>query len=128
MASKKPKAASAAIDKTRVVHDGQEYTEVKEGLGRILIPVSANAATTEEDVQAEEDRQKVFYNPIQQFNRDLTVLAIKAYGEEIAAQRRKAAENKLNKKKRKRADNEETRPPETRKAGARCSHGWVGCY
>ncbi|KAK8052132.1 hypothetical protein PG993_003517 [Apiospora rasikravindrae] len=110
MASKKSEAASAAIDKTRVVHDGQEYTEVKEGLGRILIPVSANAATTEKDVQAEEDRQKVFYNPIQQFNRDLTVLAIKAYGEEIAARRRKTAENKLNKRKRKRADNEETGP------------------
>ncbi|KAK7927011.1 N2-N2-dimethylguanosine tRNA methyltransferase [Apiospora marii] len=110
MAPKKTEAASTAIDKTRVVHDGQEYTEVKEGLGRILIPASANAATTEKDVQAEEDRQKVFYNPIQQFNRDLTVLAIKAYGEEIAAKRRKVAETKLNKRKRKRADNEEARP------------------
>ncbi|KAK7956051.1 uncharacterized protein PG986_005273 [Apiospora aurea] len=110
MASKKQEAAEAAIDKTRVVHDGQEYTEVKEGLGRILIPASANAVTTEKDAQAEEDRQKVFYNPIQQFNRDLTVLAIKAYGEEIAAKRRKTAENKLNKRKRKRADNEDTGP------------------
>ncbi|KAK7996891.1 hypothetical protein PG989_004931 [Apiospora arundinis] len=115
MGSKKPEAASAAIDKTRVVHDGQEYTEVKEGLGRILIPASANATTTEKDVQAEEERQKVFYNPIQQFNRDLTVLAIKAYGEEIAAKRRKTAENKLNKRKRKRTDNDEAQPPKQEK-------------
>ncbi|KAK8119515.1 N2-N2-dimethylguanosine tRNA methyltransferase [Apiospora kogelbergensis] len=115
MVSKKAEAATAAIDKTRVVHDGQEYTEVKEGLGRILIPVTANATTTEKDAQAEEERQKVFYNPIQQFNRDLTVLAIKAYGEEIAAKRQKTAENKLNKRKRKRTDNEEVQPQKQEK-------------
>ena len=32
--------------------------------------------------------QNVFYNPIQQFNRDLSVLAIKAFGEDLCARRR----------------------------------------
>lgn len=35
-----------------------------------------------------EKPQNVFYNPIQQFNRDLSVLAIKAFGEDLCERRR----------------------------------------
>lgn len=35
-----------------------------------------------------QEAQKVFYNPIQQFNRDLSVLAIRTFGEDICERRR----------------------------------------
>lgn len=111
MTSKSKAAAATAIEKHRVTRDGQTFIEVKEGLGRILIPAKP-AAEGQEETESDEATQKVFYNPIQQFNRDLTVLAIKAYGEEVAAKRNKAAENRLNKKKRKRPDDaSDSRPP-----------------
>ena len=55
---------------------------IKEGLASILVaereekpPQSGSAKGVSED-------QLVFYNPIQQFNRDLTVLVIKTFGDE----------------------------------------------
>jgi tRNA (guanine26-N2/guanine27-N2)-dimethyltransferase len=67
-----------------VDHKGKRFLTVKEGLAYILIPTDAKegldlakSSTTEET-----QRQSVFYNPIQQFNRDLSVLAIRAFGEE----------------------------------------------
>ena len=61
----------------------QDYEVVKEGLAEILhlkneSQVKEKAAKT----------QSVFYNPIQQFNRDLSVLAIRAFGEDLAAIRK----------------------------------------
>ncbi len=50
--------------------------------------------------------QQVFYNPIQQFNRDLTVPAIKAYGKEPLEKKEGAqarlGKSKMEKRKRKR--------------------------
>ncbi|KAL7628110.1 RNA methyltransferase tRNA(m5U54)methyltransferase [Parahypoxylon ruwenzoriense] len=87
-----------------LIRDGQEFTEVKEGLARILVPFLAKDAADKKPSDIEE-QQKVFYNPIQQFNRDLTVLAIKAYGEEALAKRRPANANRVAKRKREKSDN-----------------------
>ena len=60
-------------------YDGKDYEVVKEGLAEILH--LKNASQTKESATKP---QSVFYNPIQQFNRDLSVLAIRAYGEDLA--------------------------------------------
>ncbi|CRK11740.1 hypothetical protein BN1723_009492, partial [Verticillium longisporum] len=67
-----------------VTYDGKEYDVIQEGMARIL------------------------YNPIQQFNRDLSVLAIKAYGEEVIANRKghPAAKRLDNKEKKRRRGDE----------------------
>ncbi|PBP19946.1 dimethylguanosine tRNA methyltransferase [Diplocarpon rosae] len=93
-----------------IIHEGNEYTTVKEGLAYILTPASGPAvpqATPKGDNQP----QSVFYNPIQQFNRDLSVLVIKAYGEELLEKKKKAIEKhkqriaaKAKEKKRKREE------------------------
>lgn len=75
-----------------VTYDGKEYSTVREGLASILVPPK----------KGNEGPQQVFYNPIQQFNRDLSVLAIRAFGEEkIAAVKDKAGK----KRKRERTEN-----------------------
>ncbi|KAF3480986.1 N2,N2-dimethylguanosine tRNA methyltransferase [Arthroderma uncinatum] len=94
-----------------IKHDGKVYKTIQEGLAYILVdqkdaepakppPSTKNQKTTEGD------RPSVFYNPIQQFNRDLSVLAIRAYGEHAKAVKekkyrlkhkgRKAKANKIN--------------------------------
>lgn len=108
MGTKSKAAEPISVERHKIVRNGEEFTEIKEGMGRILIPVSAKEGA-KKDSQSEEEQQKVFYNPIQQFNRDLTVLAIKAYGEDIITKRLAAMENKVNKKKRKRSDIEDGR-------------------
>ncbi|KAL9086920.1 MAG: hypothetical protein Q9165_006926 [Trypethelium subeluteriae] len=50
--------------------DGKGLNTIKEGSASILVP---------------DGPQDVFYNPIQQFNRDLSVLAIRAFGEDNIA-------------------------------------------
>lgn len=102
-------------------HNGKDYTTIKEGLAYILIPASAsiNPQTTP---KGENDSQSVFYNPIQQFNRDLSVLAIKAYGEERIEAKRKAFEAGKSKIRAKRIDKKRKREEEkgenaSRKAG-----------
>lgn len=78
-----------------VVHNGREYTTVKEGLAYILVP---HNNPTVNDPKAPKDSntqtQSVFYNPIQQFNRDLSVLAIRAFGEDLTATRRRRSERR----------------------------------
>lgn len=106
---------SAAADGTSrlVQHDGQEYQAVKEGRAYILNPPTQAAASkgTKKDLKPEDQLQSVFYNPIQQFNRDLSVLAIKAYGEHVLALKKLKAERKRNGsgrgKKRKREDEDD---------------------
>lgn len=110
--NKKAKAqAQDSVNRQRITIDGEEFLEVKEGLGRILNLVAKADDNDSKDAPTEEEQQKVFYNPIQQFNRDLTVLAIKAYGEEVVAKRRAATERKINNKiinkKRKRDEGED---------------------
>jgi tRNA (guanine26-N2/guanine27-N2)-dimethyltransferase len=94
-----------------ISHEGREYTTIKEGLAHILvphgIPTSNDPKMSKEDTQ----KQQVFYNPIQQFNRDLSVLAIKTFGEDLVHRKRQKheyAQKKATKKKRKveQAENE----------------------
>lgn len=85
-----------------VQHKAREYHTVKEGLAYILNPQA------KQDGKGEEQAQSVFYNPIQQFNRDLSVLAIRAYGEHTVAVKAEKLKKRCvhsrtnNKKKRKR--------------------------
>ncbi|KAL5335668.1 N2,N2-dimethylguanosine tRNA methyltransferase [Aspergillus crustosus] len=100
-----------------VQHSGKEYRVIKEGRAYILKPPAETAATqaTRRNLQPDDESQSVFYNPIQQFNRDLTVLALRVYGEHVIASRkdknrqqnRRAQRGALEKKKkRKRVDEE----------------------
>lgn len=104
-----------------VQYDGKEYHAVKEGNAFILNPPSQAAASTgtRRNLKAEDESQSVFYNPIQQFNRDLSVLAIKAYGENVLASKKRRAERRQRGgavdgnstgKKRKREDGDEEEP------------------
>jgi tRNA (guanine26-N2/guanine27-N2)-dimethyltransferase len=103
-----------------IIHEEKEYTTVKEGLAYILIPISA-AKVPQTTPKGDNQAQSVFYNPIQQFNRDLSVLAIKAYGEEILERRLKAYENAKKrhtaKKEKKRKRENDGLGSEPRKAG-----------
>ena len=113
-----------------VEYDGKEYDVVKEGLAEIL------NLHKDEDTQPSKKRkgeengiealtvQSVFYNPIQQFNRDLSVLAIKVFSEDLSLIRRNRHERRLQvsarKKKRKRNDGE---PAEHAESGAAATNG-----
>ncbi|MCJ1365371.1 RNA methyltransferase tRNA(m5U54)methyltransferase [Acarospora aff. strigata] len=78
-----------------VTHNGTEYDAVKEGLAYILRPKAAPpAADAKEGSKVDSESQTVFYNPIQQFNRDLSVLAIRAYGEALIAEKVQRREKK----------------------------------
>jgi tRNA (guanine26-N2/guanine27-N2)-dimethyltransferase len=69
-----------------VEHDGKVLTTVKEGLAYILIPPEAPLLTNPTANPSDgPQRASVFYNPIQQYNRDLTVLVIKAFGEDFVS-------------------------------------------
>lgn len=73
-----------------VDYDGKRFTTIQEGGAYILVPETAKEAADQKDIRNKDGPvQSVFYNPIQQFNRDLTILAIKAYGEEMV-ERKKA--------------------------------------
>ncbi|OLN97539.1 tRNA (guanine(26)-N(2))-dimethyltransferase, mitochondrial [Colletotrichum chlorophyti] len=79
-----------------ITYDGKNYRGVKEGMATILVPAEANSKGGKGEVQ------QVFYNPIQQFNRDLSVLAIRAYGEELMEKRAAHPASKRKEKKRRR--------------------------
>ncbi|KAF2398312.1 N2,N2-dimethylguanosine tRNA methyltransferase [Trichodelitschia bisporula] len=81
-------------------HEDKLYTTIKEGLAFILAPPEAPLLTdpkTQRDGAA--PKQSVFYNPIQQYNRDLTVLAIRGFGEEFLAAKEAKGSRKGNKNK-----------------------------
>ncbi|KAJ5930774.1 tRNA (guanine(26)-N(2))-dimethyltransferase [Penicillium verhagenii] len=86
---------------TRVQYREKEYNVIKEGLAHILNPPSQEAASkaTKKDLKADDESQAVFYNPIQQFNRDLSVLAIRAFGEHAMQLKEKKEAQKLKKRK-----------------------------
>ncbi|PLB44665.1 putative N2,N2-dimethylguanosine tRNA methyltransferase [Aspergillus steynii IBT 23096] len=87
------------ISDDHVQYDGKEYRAVKEGLAFILNAPAEDAASkgTKKDLKVDDEAQSVFYNPIQQFNRDLSVLAIKAYGEHVLASRKQRADKRRQK-------------------------------
>lgn len=74
-----------------VQHDSGQYKAVKEGLASILTPPTQSKTQTKDARPDRPDHevQSVFYNPIQQFNRDLSVLAIRAFGEHVLASKKK---------------------------------------
>ncbi|KAL2264370.1 hypothetical protein VTK26DRAFT_5796 [Humicola hyalothermophila] len=88
----------------RIGHNNVVYTTIREGRAHILVPEdSANG----NDPKNGQSVQQVFYNPIQQFNRDLTILAITAYGKERMEQKQaahRARASKFADRKRKRKD------------------------
>lgn len=84
--------ASPVIDQ-RIEHLGKHYVTVKEGLAFILVSAN-NAKVPQQSPLQDSQSQDVFYNPIQQFNRDLSVLVIKAYGEQVIEQQLKKSKNK----------------------------------
>ena len=72
-----------------MTHNGKEYEVVSEGLAEVLVPRNIKSIDTEDEkVKARHQKtegsstQTVFYNPIQQFNRDLSVLAIRVFAED----------------------------------------------
>jgi tRNA (guanine26-N2/guanine27-N2)-dimethyltransferase len=69
------------------------YEAVQEGLATILVPKgSAEPHSAERDATPD---QTVFYNPIQQFNRDISVLVINEFAKEaVAAKTRDTAKRK----------------------------------
>jgi tRNA (guanine26-N2/guanine27-N2)-dimethyltransferase len=83
---------------------GTDYQVIKEGRAHILNPPAQEAASkaTRRDLKEEDESQSVFYNPIQQFNRDLSVLAIRAYGESLLESKKQKFKKRASGKKRKR--------------------------
>lgn len=64
-----------------IERDGKQFRTITEGKATILVPQDAKVG---EDTS---DDQQVFYNPIQQYNRDLSTLAVKVYGEMLLNKR-----------------------------------------
>ena len=75
---------SPSSSATSVQRNEKEYEVVKEGLAYIFKPTSETPSNPHKE---NAKQNSVFYNPIQQFNRDLSVLAIRAYGEHVLALR-----------------------------------------
>lgn len=100
---------------SEVTYDGKSYNIAREGTAEILdLKRKADPKSTKNKSQS------VFYNPIQQYNRDLSVLAIKAFGEDLAAIRQarherrieQLAQGKQRGQKRKRSEAEGTKDAE----------------
>ena len=74
----------------------RQYRQVREGLASILAPYkdSELSKCVLKPRNNNEGEQAVFYNPIQQFNRDLSVLAILVYGRSSLAQKASQREKK----------------------------------
>jgi len=98
-------------------YDGKEYEVVQEGLATILnLRRSAKSVGKGKGRDAGTPQQAVFYNPIQQFNRDLSVLAIRIFAEDLARIRKARRERRAHEspnnagkgKKRKRDDTDFT--------------------
>lgn len=70
---------------SEVTYDGKIYNIAREGTAEIL-----DLKREAESKSSKPKSQSVFYNPIQQYNRDLSVLAIRAFGDDYLAAIRKA--------------------------------------
>ena len=81
--------------------DGKRYRRVREGLASVLAPYGAHTqpAPGKQVKNNDEGDQAVFYNPIQQFNRDLSVLAITIYGEGAVLEKSKRIDQTFRKNK-----------------------------
>ncbi|KAL9074084.1 MAG: hypothetical protein Q9161_002494 [Pseudevernia consocians] len=75
---------------SEATYDGKVYNIAREGTAEIL------DLKREADLKSTKNKsQSVFYNPIQQYNRDLSVLAIKAFGDDLAAIRKARHERRV---------------------------------
>ncbi|KAI9845567.1 MAG: RNA methyltransferase tRNA(m5U54)methyltransferase [Sclerophora amabilis] len=98
-----------------ICNDGRQYTTIKEGLAYILIPSDIVPPMASKSARDEQPApQSVFYNPIQQFNRDLSVLAIRSFGRESTDAKKRDREQRAEKfgkrgKKRKRKEVDDTK-------------------
>jgi tRNA (guanine26-N2/guanine27-N2)-dimethyltransferase len=99
-------------------HEGKDYTTIKEGLAHILVPHGVPTSTDPKMSKEETQRQQVFYNPIQQFNRDLSVLAIKTFGQDIIQRKTQQHEEHMKKAARKRSRKQEKTAAEEPANGA----------
>lgn len=121
MASDKMTTSDPPAQGQKVSQGNKMYTTVQEGRAYILVPDSAEGQDDKKaaPVNNAGPVQQVFYNPIQQFNRDLTVLAIRAYGEEIVERKKQHLDKKLKKQagKRKRQAEKRGAPEAEKKAG-----------
>lgn len=105
--------ATAPTEPSKKVEiNGKNYEPVQEGLATILKPITDEPSKIKPRGSGFEQQVSVFYNPIQQFNRDLSVLAIKAFANHhVAVIQEQNAKKKLRRKnkgkKRKREDGEE---------------------
>lgn len=108
-----------------IEHNGKTYETIREGQAYILIPPNTQQHVTppqqakakgkaDEGVKA----QSVFYNPIQQFNRDLSVLAIKAFGDDFL-HRKKVQKEKHRQKNEKKSNNKRKIPGERDEGGVK---------
>lgn len=105
--------------------DGKQYEALREGLATILRSSPSGSGSDKGGGRKSgkvNEQATVFYNPIQQFNRDLSVLAVRVYAEHLLAVRREKLEKKRQSekpkgKKRKREDDaeEQQETPETEK-------------
>ncbi|KAK3705373.1 RNA methyltransferase tRNA(m5U54)methyltransferase [Vermiconidia calcicola] len=87
-----------------VQHGDRTFTTIREGCAYILVSPKARTAVDPQAKSKADDgsrAQNVFYNPIQQFNRDLSVLAIKAFGEDVCQRKRQKHEQQSEKNKKK---------------------------
>ncbi|CAD6594123.1 MAG: RNA methyltransferase tRNA(m5U54)methyltransferase [Alectoria sarmentosa] len=77
---------------SNITYDGKTYNIAREGTAEIL-----DLKREKDPKSAKNKPQSVFYNPVQQYNRDLSVLAIKAFGEDLAAIRKARHERRVEK-------------------------------
>ena len=83
---------SSQTSLTEITHNGKLYRVAKEGTAEILeLQQPKDTALWKRSPNS----QSVFYNPIQQYNRDLSVLAIKAFGDDVAAVRQEKYQRRL---------------------------------
>ena len=114
--------STATITRT-ISLDGKQYDVVKEGLAEIYNPKTATDRAKKEkgSKDSKSTSQSVFYNPIQQFNRDLSVLAIRVFAEDLNAIRKakwvekQPQDEDPNSKKRKRETSSQDGEGQTRK-------------
>lgn len=112
-----------------IAHDDTHFATIREGHAYILVPADApTSLDTKKHQQAQKDgktlpAQSVFYNPIQQFNRDLSVLAIRAHSEHVVASREAKAREKREKQMRKRGKGAGASVPDGSNGGAEEGEG-----
>lgn len=99
--------------------NGKQYRAVKEGLASVLAPYRDEGSSKgPKGKNNDEGNQAVFYNPIQQFNRDLSVLAILIFGEGAVVEKgAKAARAKQNSRQKKKARKDRVVEPNGQTAG-----------